>query len=193
MRILEERILNEGQVYPGEVLKVGSFLNQQIDTKLMTQMGQVIAEKFKDDGVTKILTIETSGIALAFAAAQALGVPMIFAKKHKSNNLDPVLISTKVFSYTHQQTYDVVVSREYIDPGDNILIVDDFLAKGNAIVGLLEIIETADASCAGAAVAIEKGFQNGGQKLRDMGIKLVSLAIIESMTDDSLTFVDQGE
>ncbi len=191
MRILEERILEEGQVYPGEVLKVGSFLNQQVDTALMTEMGREIASKFKDDGITKILTIETSGIALAFATAQALGVPMIFAKKHKSNNLDPVLISTKVFSYTHQSTYDVVVSREFINPSDNILIVDDFLAKGNAIMGLLEIIETADANCAGAAVAIEKGFQNGGKKIRDMGIKLVSLAIIESMTDDSLTFVKQ--
>ncbi len=193
MRILEERILSEGQVYPGGVLKVGSFLNQQIDTGLMTEMGKTIAEKFKDDGITKILTIETSGIALAFATAQALGVPMIFGKKHKSNNLDPVLVTTKVFSYTHQQTYDVVVSREYIDSSDVILIVDDFLAKGNAIMGLLEIIETADATCAGAAVAIEKGFQNGGQKIRDMGIKLVSLAIIDSMSDDSLTFVDQGE
>ncbi|MBP5262340.1 MAG: xanthine phosphoribosyltransferase [Clostridiales bacterium] len=193
MYSLEERILKEGQVYPGGVLKVGSFLNQQIDTAFMTEMGKVIADKFKDDGVTKILSIETSGIALAFATAQALGVPMIFAKKHKSNNLDPVLISTKVFSYTHQSTYDVVVSREYIDSTDNILIVDDFLAKGNAIMGLLEIIETADANVVGAAVAIEKGFQSGGQKLRDMGIKVVSLAIIDSMSDDALTFVDQGE
>ena len=116
---------------------------------------------------------------------------MIFAKKHKSNNLDPVLISTKVFSYTHQSTYDVVVSREHIDSSDNILIVDDFLAKGNAIIGLLEIIDTAGANPVGAAVAIEKGFQHGGDKLRDMGIRIESLAIIDSMTDDSLTFRSQ--
>ena len=191
MRLLEERILKDGEVYPGEVLKVGSFLNQQIDTELVTEMGREIARKFKDDNVTKILTIETSGIALAFATAQALGVPMIFAKKHKSNNLDPVLISTKVFSYTHQSTYDVVVSREHIDSSDNILIVDDFLAKGNAIIGLLEIIDTAGANPVGAAVAIEKGFQHGGDKLRDMGIRIESLAIIDSMTDDSLTFRSQ--
>lgn len=191
MRLLEERILKDGEVYPGEVLKVGSFLNQQIDTALVTEMGKEIARKFKDDEVTKILTIETSGIALAFATAQALGVPMIFAKKHKSNNLDPVLVSTKVFSYTHQSTYDVVVSREHIDSSDNVLIVDDFLAKGNAIIGLLEIIDTAGANPVGAAVAIEKGFQHGGDKLRDMGIRIESLAIIESMTDDSLTFRNQ--
>ncbi|MBR6960413.1 MAG: xanthine phosphoribosyltransferase [Clostridiales bacterium] len=191
MRILEERILKDGEVYPGEVLKVGSFLNQQIDTELITLMGKEIADRFRDQEVTKVLTIETSGVALAFATAQALGVPMIIAKKHKSNNLDPVLVSTKVFSYTHQSTYDVVVSREFIDSSDNILIVDDFLAKGNAIMGLYEIIDTADANCAGAAVAIEKGFQNGGKKIRDMGIDLMSLAIIESMTDDSLTFASQ--
>lgn len=191
MRLLEERILKDGEVYPGEVLKVGSFLNQQIDTELVTEMGREIARKFKDDNVTKVLTIETSGIALAFATAQALGVPMIFAKKHKSNNLDPVLISTKVFSYTHQSTYDVVVSREHIDSSDNILIVDDFLSKGNAIIGLLEIIDTAGANPVGAAVAIEKGFQHGGDKLRDMGIRIESLAIIDSMTDDSLTFRSQ--
>ena len=191
MRLLEERILKDGEVYPGEVLKVGSFLNQQIDTELVTEMGREIARKFKDDNVTKVLTIETSGIALAFATAQALGVPMIFAKKHKSNNLDPVLISTKVFSYTHQSTYDVVVSREHIDSSDNILIVDDFLAKGNAIIGLLEIIDTAGANPVGAAVAIEKGFQHGGDKLRDTGIRIESLAIIDSMTDDSLTFRSQ--
>ena len=191
MRLLEERILKDGEVYPGEVLKVGSFLNQQIDTALVTEMGKEIARKFKDDEVTKVLTIETSGIALAFATAQALGVPMIFAKKHKSNNLDPVLVSTKVFSYTHQSTYDVVVSREHIDSSDNVLIVDDFLAKGNAIIGLLEIIDTAGANPVGAAVAIEKGFQHGGDKLRDMGIRIESLAIIDSMTDDSLTFRNQ--
>lgn len=193
MRKLEERILKDGEVYPGEVLRVGSFLNQQIDTELVTEMGQVIADKFKDEGITKILTIETSGIALAFATAQALGVPMIFAKKHKSNNLDSVLISTKVFSYTHQSTYDVVVSREFIDSSDRILIVDDFLAKGNAITGLMEIVETADAELVGAAVAIEKGFQKGGDKLREMGIHLESLAIIDSMTDDSLTFRPQDD
>ena len=188
IRALEQRILTEGRVLPGEVLKVGSFLNQQIDTKLLKEMGDEIARLFSQSKVTKVLTIESSGIALAYAAAVSLGVPMVFAKKHKSSNLAGNILTSKVFSYTHQQTYDIMVSADYINSGDNILIVDDFLAMGNALNGLIDIVGQAGASLAGCAIAIEKGFQGGGDALRAKGIRVESLAIIEKMTDDSLEF-----
>ena len=188
IRALEQRILTEGRVLPGEVLKVGSFLNQQIDTKLLKEMGDEIARLFSQSKVTKVLTIESSGIALAYAAAVSLGVPMVFAKKHKSSNLAGSILTSKVFSYTHQQTYDIMVSADYINSGDNILIVDDFLAMGNALNGLIDIVGQAGASLAGCAIAIEKGFQGGGDALRAKGIRVESLAIIEKMTDDSLEF-----
>ena len=186
IRALEQRILTEGRVLPGEVLKVGSFLNQQIDTKLLKEMGDEVARLFSQSNVTKVLTIESSGIALAYAAAVSLGVPMVFAKKHKSSNLAGSILTSKVFSYTHQQTYDIMVSADYINSGDNILIVDDFLAMGNALNGLIDIVGQAGASLAGCAIAIEKGFQGGGDALRAKGIRVESLAIIEKMTDDSL-------
>ncbi len=188
IRALEERILAQGKVLPGEILKVGDFLNQQIDPDLLMQMGNEIASLFKGSGVTKILTIESSGIAVAFAAGYAMGVPVVFAKKHASINLSDDILTSKVYSYTHQKTYDIVVSSDYISKDDTVLIVDDFLAKGNALNGLIEIIEKAGADLAGAAIAIEKGFQGGGDALRAKGIRVESLAIIESMSDDSLTF-----
>lgn len=188
IRALEQRILTEGRVLPGEVLKVGSFLNQQIDTKLLKEMGDEVASLFSQSNVTKVLTIESSGIALAYAAAVSLGVPMVFAKKHKSSNLAGSILTSKVFSYTHQQTYDIMVSADYINSGDNILIVDDFLAMGNALNGLIDIVGQAGASLAGCAIAIEKGFQGGGDALRAKGIRVESLAIIDKMTDDSLEF-----
>ncbi len=188
IRALEQRILTEGRVLPGEVLKVGSFLNQQIDTKLLKEMGDEIARLFSQSKVTKVLTIESSGIALAYAAAVSLGVPMVFAKKHKSSNLAGNILTSKVFSYTHQQTYDIMVSADYITSGDNILIVDDFLAMGNALNGLIDIVGQAGASLAGCAIAIEKGFQGGGDALRAKGIRVESLAIVDRMTDDSLEF-----
>ena len=188
IRALEQRILTEGRVLPGEVLKVGSFLNQQIDTKLLKEMGDEVARLFSQSNVTKVLTIESSGIALAYAAAVSLGVPMVFAKKHKSSNLAGSILTSKVFSYTHQQTYDIMVSADYINSGDNILIVDDFLAMGNALNGLIDIVGQAGASLAVCAIAIEKGFQGGGDALRAKGIRVESLAIIDKMTDDSLEF-----
>ena len=191
IRALEQRILTEGRVLPGEVLKVGSFLNQQIDTKLLKEMGDEVARLFSQSNVTKVLTIESSGIALAYAAAVSLGVPMVFAKKHKSSNLAGSILTSKVFSYTHQQTYDIMVSADYINSGDNILIVDDFLAMGNALNGLIDIVGQAGASLAGCAIAIEKGFQGGGDALRAKGIRVESLAIIDKMTDDSLEFRPQ--
>ncbi|MBR3247516.1 MAG: xanthine phosphoribosyltransferase [Clostridiales bacterium] len=191
MRALEERILAEGKVLPGEVLKVGSFLNQQIDTGLVREMGEEIARLFACNNVTKVLTIESSGIAIAYSAGVAMGLPVVFAKKHSTSNISGNVLSSKVFSYTHQQTYDIVVSSDYITCDDTVLIVDDFLAKGNALAGLIEIVEKAGAKLAGCAIAIEKGFQGGGDSLRAKGIRVESLAIIDSMTDDSLEFRHQ--
>lgn len=191
IRALEQRILSEGQILPGEVLKVGSFLNQQIDTLLLKDMGDEIARLFQSNNVTKVLTIESSGIAIAYAAALSLGVPVVFAKKHKSSNLSGNILTSKVFSYTHQQTYDIMFSGDYIKKDDTILIVDDFLAMGNALNGLIEIVDKAGAKLAGCAIAIEKGFQGGGDALRAKGIKVESLAIIDKMTDDSLEFRPQ--
>ncbi len=191
IRTLEQRILTEGQILPGEVLKVGSFLNQQIDTKLLKEMGDEVARLFSQSNVTKVLTIESSGIALAYAAAVSLGVPMVFAKKHKSSNLAGNILTSKVFSYTHQQTYDIMVSGDYIKSDDVILIVDDFLAMGNALNGLIDITGQAGAKLAGCAIAIEKGFQGGGDALRAKGVRVESLAIIDKMTDDSLEFRPQ--
>lgn len=188
IRELEQRILEEGQILPGEVLKVGSFLNQQIDTKLIKAMGEEIARLFEGNNVTKVLTIESSGIAIAFAAGVAMGLPVVFAKKHSSLNVSGNILTSKVFSYTHQQTYDIVVSGDYITKDDTVLIVDDFLAKGNALAGLIDIVGQAGAKLAGCAIAIEKGFQGGGDELRAKGIRVESLAIIDKMTDDSVEF-----
>ena len=188
IRELEQRILEEGQILPGEVLKVGSFLNQQIDTKLIKAMGEEIARLFEGNNVTKVLTIESSGIAIAFAAGVAMGLPVVFAKKHSSLNVSGNILTSKVFSYTHQQTYDIVVSGDYITKDDTVLIVDDFLAKGNALAGLIDIVGQAGAKLAGCALAIEKGFQGGGDELRAKGIRVESLAIIDKMTDDSVEF-----
>lgn len=188
IRELEQRILEEGQILPGEVLKVGSFLNQQIDTKLIKAMGEEIARLFEGNNVTKVLTIESSGIAIAFAAGVAMGLPVVFAKKHSSLNVSGNILTSKVFSYTHQQTYDIVVSGDYITKDDTVLIVDDFLAKGNALAGLIDIVGQAGAKLAGCAIAIEKGFQGGGDQLRAKGIRVESLAIIDKMTDDSVEF-----
>lgn len=191
IRALEDRILKEGRVLPGEVLKVGSFLNQQIDTALLMDMGREIARLYGDSGVTKILTIESSGIAIAVAAGLAMGVPVVYAKKHASSNMSPDVYTSEVFSYTHQKNYKIAVAKEYLSSDDNILIVDDFLAMGNALNGLIDIADKAGAKVAGAAIEIEKGFQGGGDALRAKGFRVESLAIIDSMSDDSLTFREQ--
>ena len=183
IRELEQRILEEGQILPGEVLKVGSFLNQQIDTKLLKDMGDEIARLFACNNVTKVLTIESSGIAIAFAAGLSMGLPVVFAKKHSTLNLTGNILTSKVYSYTHQQTYDIAVSSDYITSEDTVLIVDDFLAKGNALAGLIEIVNKAGAKLAGCGIAIEKGYQGGGDKLRAQGIKVESMAIIDAMDD----------
>lgn len=188
MKALEDKIRREGVVLPGNILKVGSFLNHQLDVDFLMEMGREIARKFEGDGVTKILTIETSGIAVAMAAAAAIHVPVVFGKKHKTGNLSGQMYSTVVHSYTHGTDYTVVMSREYLGSADVVLLVDDFLANGAALEGLMDIAAQAGARVVGAACAIEKGFQHGGDRLRERGVKVESLAIIESMSDDSLTF-----
>lgn len=188
MKALEDRILKDGKVLPGHVLKVGNFLNHQIDTPFMMEMGKEIARIFEADKPTKILTIEASGIALGMAAAAAMGLPLVFAKKKKSINVEDDLYSTIVHSYTHNIDYRVVVSKENLLAGERILIVDDFLANGCAIRGLLDLVAQAGGEVVGCTTAIEKGFQGGGDKLRAEGYKVESLAIVDEMTDHSLKF-----
>ena len=192
MKALEEKILKEGKVLPGNILKVGSFLNHQIDVDFTMEMGKEIAGLFANDGVNKILTIETSGIPIAVAAGAAMHVPVVFAKKHKSSNVSGEVLSTVVHSYTHGTDYTVVVEKDYLSKSDNVLIIDDFLANGKALKGLIDIIAQAGASVAGASCAIEKGFQKGGDELRADGIKVCSLAIIDSMDDCKISFRKQG-
>ena len=192
MQMMEEKILSEGQVLPGGILKVGSFLNQQIDTAFLRAMGREIARLYAESGVTKILTIEASGIAIAAAAAMELGVPMLFAKKHKTSNVDGSVYSTVVHSFTHGTDYTVVVSRDYLLAGDTVLLVDDFLANGAALRGLVELCRQAGATVAGAAIAIEKAFQGGGDALRAAGVRVESLAVIDRMDGDRITFRKQA-
>ncbi len=188
MKALEEKILKEGTVLPGDILKVDCFLNHMIDVPFLMEMGKEIARLYENTGVNKIVTIETSGIPIAFAAAQYMNVPVVFAKKNKSGNISDKFFSSRVESFTRKNVYDAIVSKEYLNENDNVLLIDDFLAKGNALNGLMDIINQAGATLVGCAIAIEKGFQGGGDELRDKGIRVDSLAIVESMTDTSLTF-----
>ncbi len=183
MKALEDKIIQEGSVLPGHILKVGSFLNHRIDAEFMMEMGKEIARLFGEDKPTLVLTIETSGIAIAMGAAVALGLPMVFAKKNRSGNLSGDLYKTVVHSYTHGTDYTVVVEKKYIKDTDRVLIIDDFLANGKALIGLIDIANQAGAHTVGACCAIEKGFQKGGDNLRAEGIKVESLAIIDSMDD----------
>ena len=166
MKALEDKIIKEGKVLPGHILKVCGFLNHQIDVAFLMDMGKEIARLVENQGVYKILTIETSGIPIAFAAASVMNVPMVFAKKHKSGNVSGGVYSTVVHSYTHGTDYTVIVSDEYLCPEDKVLIIDDFLANGKALIGLMDLVKQAGAETIGAAVAIEKGFQSGGDALR---------------------------
>lgn len=188
MQRMEEMILNEGKVLPGGILKVGSFLNQQIDAGLLKEVGEEIASMYEGEGVTKILTIESSGIAIAAAAGIAMGVPVLFAKKHKTSNVDGEVYRARVHSFTHGNDYDAVVSRDFLSSEDRVLLVDDFLASGNALNGLLELSAAAGAEVLGAVVAIEKRFQGGGDELRAKGLRVDALALIESMGDDGVVF-----
>ena len=188
MKQMEEKILAEGQVLPGDVLKVGSFLNQNIDTVLLGQMANEIARLFDGMGVTKILTIEASGIAIAAAAGMAMGAPVLFAKKHRTSNVDGSVYSTTVHSFTHNEDYNVVVSRDYLTSADKVLLVDDFLANGKALEGLMDLCNQAGAELVGVAIAIEKCFTGAGDELRAQGMQVEALAAVEAMSQDSIVF-----
>ena len=190
MQLLKTRILKDGLVKPGNVLKVDSFLNHQMDIELINKIGQEFKRRFGEEPITKILTIEASGIGIACLAAQYFHVPVVFAKKSQSINLDGDSYVTKVESFTHKRVYDVILSKKYLTKEDHVLIIDDFLANGCALLGLIDIVGTAGATLAGAGIVIEKGFQEGGKIIRNKGVRVESLAIIREMTDDSLVFTD---
>ena len=181
MNFLEERILRDGTVKPGNVLKVDSFLNHQMDIALMDEMAKAFYDHFSHKPITKVLTIEASGIAIACAVARQFGVPALFAKKSKSVNLDGEIYVAEVASFTHKVVNRVIVSKKFLSPNDHVLIVDDFLANGAALQGLISIVESSGATVEGLCIAIEKGFQEGGERMRNLGYDLMSLAIVEAM------------
>lgn len=188
MELLEQRILQNGQVRPGNILKVDSFLNHQLNIELLDAIGAEFYRLFGDAGVTRILTIEASGIAIACMAARYFKVPVVFAKKAKSKNIDGAVYISSVHSYTYGRDYDITLAARFLSKDDRVLILDDFLANGKAVNGLLDICAQAGAAVAGIGICIEKGFQPGGDALRAAGYRLESLAIVDSMSDDSLTF-----
>jgi xanthine phosphoribosyltransferase len=185
MDLLKKKILAEGEVYEGNILKVDCFLNHQIDCVFLGEVGKEFHRLFKDEGVNKILTIEASGIAIGAMVAQEFGCPLVFAKKTKTKNIAGDVYTTKVESFTHGTTYDIMVSKKFLGKGDKVLIVDDFLAVGNALNGLIRLVEESGAELAGCGTVIEKGYQHGGDELRKKGIKVESLAIVESMNHET--------
>ncbi len=190
MKLLEDRIRRDGECRPGDVLKVDSFLNHQIDVELLCELGKEFERLFHDAGVTKILTVEASGIGVACITAQYFGVPVVFAKKSKTSNIADDVFAAKVDSYTHGITNTVIVSKQYLRPEDKVLIVDDFLAKGQALLGLSEIVRQAGAQTVGAGIVIEKAYQGGGDLLRDQGVRVESLARIAAMDpENGITFL----
>ena len=187
MNFLEERIMKDGVVKPGNVLKVDSFLNHQMDITLMDQMGKEFHRRFANKKITKVLTIEASGIAIAYPVAKEFGVPLIFAKKAKSINIDGDMYVAEVESFTHKNKNQVIVAKRFLNADDHVLIIDDFLANGCALQGLISIVESAGATVEGLGIAIEKGFQFGGRVVRNMGYQLESLAIVDAMDADTGT------
>lgn len=185
MKLLEERIRKDGTVKIGNVLKVDSFLNHQMDIDLFNEMGKEWARLYAGCPITKILTVEASGIGIACVAAQHFHVPVVFAKKTQSLNIDGEVYSTKIQSFTHKRVYDVIVSKKFITEEDHVLILDDFLANGCALEGLLEIVHQAGATVEGVGIAVEKGFQKGGDFIRAKGVRVESLAIVEGMNPET--------
>lgn len=188
MNLLIERIIRDGKVLDGNVLKVDSFINHQIDTKLLNEIGKEFKKRFQHKKINKILTIESSGIAIACIAAQYFNVPVVFAKKHEGINMDKNSYETEVYSFTKQKKYKVKVSKKFLDKNDKVLIIDDFLAKGYAVKGLIEIVAAAGAETQGVGIVIEKYFQGGRNIVVEKGIQLESLAVIESMENGNINF-----
>ena len=185
MELLKERIRKDGKIKAGNVLKVDSFLNHQMDTDLFQEIGKEFKRRFSDVEINKILTIEASGIGIACVVAQQFHVPVVFAKKNQTKNIAGDVYTSKVESYTHGRTYDIIVSKEVLGKGDKVLLIDDFLANGKALEGLASLVKDSGAELVGAGIVIEKGFQVGGDLLRNQGIRLESLAIVESMDEES--------
>lgn len=191
MKLLEEKIINDGKIGEGDVLKVDSFLNHRMDVEFLSKLGEEFFHLYKDSNVNKILTIEASGIGIAALTALHFGVPMVFAKKTKTVNIFSDVYTSKVESFTHKKTYDIIVSKEFLLPGDRVLIIDDFLAQGSALNGLISLVEDAGAELAGCGIVIEKAFQPGGSLIRGRGIRVESLARIESMSyENGIRFID---
>lgn len=188
MKLLEDRIQAEGKIFPGNIVKVDGFINQKIDVSLLKEIGKEFCRLYKDSGINKIVTVEASGIAFACAAAMELGCDVVFAKKSGHKNIGDDVYTEKVFSFTKGKEYDIVISKEHLGEEDVVLIIDDFLAEGNAAKGLAKIVESSGAHVAGIGIVIEKGFQSGGRLLREQGIRVESLAIIESIDGDKITF-----
>ncbi|MEG2204826.1 MAG: xanthine phosphoribosyltransferase [Oscillospiraceae bacterium] len=183
MQLLKDRILRDGRVMAGNVLKVDSFLNHQMDIALFSEIGREFYTRFKDCGVTKILTIEASGIGIACITAQFFDVPVVFAKKNPTKNIAGEVYTSRVESFTHGRTYDIIVSKRFLGAEDHILLIDDCLAKGSALLGLIELVQGAGATLVGAGIVIEKGFQEGGALVRSKGVRVESLAIVDSMSE----------
>ena len=188
MKLLEERIRQDGIIEGQDVLKVDSFLNHQMDVVLFAQMGQEWARLFAGEGVTKILTIEASGIGIACVVAQEFGVPVVFAKKNKTKNIAGDVLTAQVESFTHGRVYDIMVSKKFLGPQDRVLLIDDFLANGAALQGLIKLVRDAGATLVGAGIAVEKAFQPGGDMIRAMGVRVESLARVKSMGPEGVEF-----
>ena len=185
MKLLEERIRKDGKVRGTDVLKVDSFLNHQMDVALFTEMGREFQRLFAGERVTKILTIEASGIGIACVVAQCFNVPVVFAKKNKTRNIAGDVYTSKVESFTHGKVYDIIVSREFLLPEDRVLLIDDFLANGSALKGLIDLVREAGATLVGAGICVEKAFQPGGEMIRSMGVRVESLARVKAMSEES--------
>ncbi|OPJ54790.1 xanthine phosphoribosyltransferase [Alkalithermobacter paradoxus] len=188
MNLLKEKIIEHGRVIGNDILKVDSFLNHQLDIDILNEIGKEFKKRFENSKIDKIITAEVSGIAIATIAAQYFNVPVVFAKKTESKNLDSETYEGEVFSYTKDKMYKIRISKRYINSGENILIIDDFLANGQAILGLKEIVDKANANLVGVGIVIEKGFQDGGKLLREAGINIESLAIVDSMSEGQIIF-----
>lgn len=193
MQLLKDRIRKDGKIKAGNVLKVDSFLNHQMDIELFEEIGKEFKRRFADAGVNKILTIEASGIGIACVVAQYFHVPVVFAKKNKTKNIAGDVYTSQVESFTHGRVYDIIVSKEFLGEGDKVLLIDDFLANGKALEGLAALVKDSGAELVGAGIVIEKGFQVGGENLRQQGIRLESLAIVERMDEETGTIVFRGD